>query len=154
MEASSYYRFRTMGPGSECAKHILHINVAAKYLFIESRLANIVRKIYNLQALNFSRPLRLDDLWFSWGSPCFHLTCCSSLSCDKDKGGFLRVEVFLSNFCSALVIDLGLRACYRDGVLYPPKPGQTADPKPCAGNDGTLLTVRTVLVIKNFTHGN
>ncbi|KIM34509.1 hypothetical protein M408DRAFT_13970 [Serendipita vermifera MAFF 305830] len=33
------------------------------------------------------------------------------------------------------------RACYADGVLTPPKPGQTADPKPCAGNDGTLLTV-------------
>ncbi|PVG01895.1 DNA mismatch repair protein MutL [Serendipita vermifera] len=33
------------------------------------------------------------------------------------------------------------RACYADGVLVPPKPGLTADPKPCAGNDGTLLTV-------------
>ncbi|KAG8832709.1 DNA mismatch repair protein [Serendipita sp. 399] len=33
------------------------------------------------------------------------------------------------------------RACYNDGVLSPPKPGQTAEPKPCAGNDGTQLTV-------------
>ncbi|CAG8610398.1 12246_t:CDS:2, partial [Acaulospora colombiana] len=33
------------------------------------------------------------------------------------------------------------RACYADGILVPPKPGLTADPKPCAGNDGTLLTV-------------
>ncbi|KAG8792592.1 DNA mismatch repair protein [Serendipita sp. 398] len=33
------------------------------------------------------------------------------------------------------------RACYNDGVLSPPKPGQTSEPKPCAGNDGTLLTV-------------
>lgn len=33
------------------------------------------------------------------------------------------------------------RACYSDGVLAPPKPGLSVDPKPCAGNDGTLLTV-------------
>ncbi|KAH8116130.1 DNA mismatch repair protein MutL [Phellopilus nigrolimitatus] len=33
------------------------------------------------------------------------------------------------------------RACYVDGALAPPKPGQTPDPKPCAGNDGTTITL-------------
>ena len=33
------------------------------------------------------------------------------------------------------------RAHYVDGVLAPAKPGLTADPKPCAGNDGTTITV-------------
>lgn len=33
------------------------------------------------------------------------------------------------------------RACYEDGNLVPAKVGQTAEPKPCAGNDGTLITV-------------
>ncbi|KAF8589138.1 DNA mismatch repair protein MutL [Ramaria rubella] len=31
------------------------------------------------------------------------------------------------------------KACYTDGVLAPPKPGLTSDPKPCAGNDGTTI---------------
>ncbi|KAL7752258.1 DNA mismatch repair protein Mlh1 [Sorochytrium milnesiophthora] len=33
------------------------------------------------------------------------------------------------------------RAQYSDGKLVPPKPGQSADPKPCAGNTGTTITV-------------
>ncbi|KAH0581893.1 hypothetical protein H2248_011575 [Termitomyces sp. 'cryptogamus'] len=33
------------------------------------------------------------------------------------------------------------RACYVDGHLTPPKPGQSVDPKPCAGNDGTTITI-------------
>ncbi|ORZ06926.1 mutL-like protein 1, colon cancer, nonpolyposis type 2 [Absidia repens] len=32
------------------------------------------------------------------------------------------------------------KAMYADGKLTPPRPGQTADPKPCAGNDGTQIT--------------
>lgn len=32
------------------------------------------------------------------------------------------------------------RALYADGVLVPVKPGQSADPKPCAGNNGTQIT--------------
>ena len=33
------------------------------------------------------------------------------------------------------------RAQYADGVLVPPKPGVTADPKAAAANDGTVITV-------------
>jgi len=36
---------------------------------------------------------------------------------------------------------LGDRACYEDGKLVPAKGVQTAEPKPCAGNDGTIITV-------------
>ncbi|RKO85788.1 DNA mismatch repair protein [Blyttiomyces helicus] len=32
-------------------------------------------------------------------------------------------------------------ASYSDGHLVPPKPGASADPKPCAGNKGTQITV-------------
>jgi len=34
------------------------------------------------------------------------------------------------------------RAQYLDGKLVPAQPGQVAEPKPCAGNDGTTITVR------------
>lgn len=34
------------------------------------------------------------------------------------------------------------RASYSDGKLVPARPGQSADPKPCAGNNGTQITVR------------
>ena len=34
------------------------------------------------------------------------------------------------------------RASYLDGKLSPIKAGLSADPKPCAGNDGTTITVR------------
>ena len=33
------------------------------------------------------------------------------------------------------------RAHYSDGKLVPAKPGQNADPKPCAGRGGTQITV-------------
>ncbi|KAF4581677.1 DNA mismatch repair protein [Pleurotus pulmonarius] len=33
------------------------------------------------------------------------------------------------------------RAVYADGALAPLKPGQSLDPKPCAGNDGTVITI-------------
>ncbi|KAM5533891.1 hypothetical protein V8D89_012431 [Ganoderma adspersum] len=36
------------------------------------------------------------------------------------------------------------RACYADGALTPAKQGMTADPKPCAGNDGTTITVENL----------
>lgn len=42
---------------------------------------------------------------------------------------------------------MSLRAAYSDGVLVPAKAGQTADPKPSAGNDGTIITVRLFLCI-------
>ncbi|KAF9945531.1 DNA mismatch repair protein, partial [Modicella reniformis] len=32
------------------------------------------------------------------------------------------------------------KASYSDGVIVPVKPGATAVPKPCAGNDGTQIT--------------
>lgn len=34
------------------------------------------------------------------------------------------------------------RASYLDGKLSPVKAGLSVDPKPCAGNDGTTITVR------------
>ncbi|KAG6831060.1 hypothetical protein H0H92_012983 [Tricholoma furcatifolium] len=33
------------------------------------------------------------------------------------------------------------KAAYEDGLLVPLKPGQSVDPKPCAGNDGTTITI-------------
>lgn len=34
------------------------------------------------------------------------------------------------------------RACYSDGKLVAPSPGQRAAPRPCAGVPGTTITVR------------
>ncbi|KAH9852552.1 DNA binding protein [Lenzites betulinus] len=36
------------------------------------------------------------------------------------------------------------KACYADGALTPIKAGATSDPKPCAGNDGTTITVENL----------
>ncbi|KAJ1024576.1 hypothetical protein NDA13_004506 [Ustilago tritici] len=36
--------------------------------------------------------------------------------------------------------DCAFRAYYANGALAPPKPGQSSDPKQCAGTDGTLIT--------------
>ncbi|KAJ9475114.1 DNA mismatch repair protein MLH1 [Pseudozyma hubeiensis] len=36
--------------------------------------------------------------------------------------------------------DCAFRAYYANGTLTPSKPGQSADPKQCAGTDGTLIT--------------
>ncbi|KAJ1937574.1 DNA mismatch repair protein, partial [Linderina macrospora] len=36
--------------------------------------------------------------------------------------------------------DCAYRAHYVDGKLAPPKPGASADPEPCAGNTGTMIT--------------
>ncbi|XP_031570425.1 DNA mismatch repair protein Mlh1-like [Actinia tenebrosa] len=37
--------------------------------------------------------------------------------------------------------NCAFKACYSDGKLVPPRPGMSADPKPCAGNKGTQITV-------------
>ncbi|KAJ1927869.1 DNA mismatch repair protein [Tieghemiomyces parasiticus] len=37
--------------------------------------------------------------------------------------------------------NCAFRACYADGKLIPAKPGANPDPKPCAGNVGTQITV-------------
>ncbi|KAI0646384.1 DNA mismatch repair protein MutL [Trametes meyenii] len=36
------------------------------------------------------------------------------------------------------------KACYVDGTLSPVKAGATAEPKPCAGNDGTTITAENL----------
>ncbi|EJD54784.1 DNA binding protein [Auricularia subglabra TFB-10046 SS5] len=36
------------------------------------------------------------------------------------------------------------KACYANGALVPQKAGQTAEPKPCAGTDGTIITVENL----------
>jgi len=38
--------------------------------------------------------------------------------------------------------SLSIRVHYADGLLTAQKPGQTAEAKPTAGNDGTTITVR------------
>ncbi|XP_074614819.1 DNA mismatch repair protein Mlh1-like [Acropora palmata] len=37
--------------------------------------------------------------------------------------------------------NCAFKASYSDGKLVPPRPGLSADPKPCAGNKGTQITV-------------
>lgn len=36
--------------------------------------------------------------------------------------------------------SISCRASYSSGSLVPSKPGQSPDPKPCAGTDGTTIT--------------
>jgi DNA mismatch repair protein MLH1 len=39
------------------------------------------------------------------------------------------------------------QAHYADGKLVPPKPGQSAEPKPCAGRGGTQITVSSFFAL-------
>ena len=48
-----------------------------------------------------------------------------------EKHSFFNAELTSAN-----------RACYLDGALVPHKPGQSSEPKACAGNDGTTIVVR------------
>lgn len=50
----------------------------------------------------------------------------------------MEVRSFMEHSSSSLNI---FRACYADGALTPVKAGANSDPKPCAGNDGTTITV-------------
>lgn len=40
------------------------------------------------------------------------------------------------------LIDVLSRATYSDGALVDQKTGKPSEPRPCAGNDGTTITVR------------
>lgn len=40
--------------------------------------------------------------------------------------------------------SISLRASYSSGSLVPSKPGQSPDPKPCAGTDGTTITAEDI----------
>lgn len=55
--------------------------------------------------------------------------------------------------CALLRLDI-LRAHYSDGELCAPGPGQSADPKACAGNDGTTVTASTNLLFFIFLQMN
>jgi len=44
------------------------------------------------------------------------------------------------------------RAHYSGGKLAPPKPGQSPDPKPCAGRQGTQITVHIFAILLVSTH--
>jgi hypothetical protein len=53
----------------------------------------------------------------------------------------LIFDVRIRGRCSSH--DVGLpRAIYVDGQMTPSQKGASGDPKPCAGNDGTTITVR------------
>lgn len=44
--------------------------------------------------------------------------------------------------CNACLIILALcRAAFSDGKMVPLRPGAAAQPKPCAGNQGTLIVI-------------
>lgn len=45
------------------------------------------------------------------------------------------------------------RAHYADGKLAPAKPGQSADPKPCAGRGGTQIKVHLFMKASGHTNG-
>lgn len=47
----------------------------------------------------------------------------------------------------SFIFDDIYRAHYSDGVLSSPKAGVSVDPKPCAGNDGTTITVSSLLLL-------
>jgi hypothetical protein len=49
----------------------------------------------------------------------------------------LKIFIILSHFNQVI------RACYEDGKLMPCKEGENTDPRPCAGNVGTQITVNT-----------
>ena len=56
-----------------------------------------------------------------------------------------QANALISKKIQALVVRLPVllfsRAAYRDGVMIPLRPGAPAEPKKCAGNQGTLITV-------------
>ena len=45
------------------------------------------------------------------------------------------------------------RATYVDGVLVDPSTGAPGEPRPTAGNDGTVITVRLLRLILPFLSG-
>lgn len=63
--------------------------------------------------------------------------------CHQDEERCLRMEVrrktCLPDF---LLSDFNFRAFYLDGVLVDSKSKEKSEPRPCAGNDGTTITVK------------
>ncbi|KAJ7910618.1 histidine kinase-like ATPase [Mycena leptocephala] len=81
--------------------------------------------IHDSKLSTFSDLSRITTYGFrEWRGSCINLTCCHLSVVTKTK----------TEACA-------WKAHYLDGVLVEAKPGQTAEPKPCAGNDGTTIII-------------
>ena len=54
---------------------------------------------------------------------------------------FVCLSVCLPFVCLVIYNLILFRACYSDGKLIPQRPGANPEPRPCAGNQGTLIHV-------------
>ena len=52
------------------------------------------------------------------------------------------MEVRLKRILQPSLADFSFRAFYLDGALVDSKRKEKSEPRPCAGNDGTIITVK------------
>ena len=115
-------------------------------LLSAGRPPHCVRALHDEQAEGIQR-FRADvDVRISWRSTCQHNICLARDDYVQDKRRAMRLQVRpqpTSLFWPATRVT-AVRACratYSDGKLVPSRPGDTEDPKPCAGMQGTQITV-------------
>lgn len=110
--------------------------------FAEKRPSHFSGKIHDLEALDIFRFVAYSYVRVQRRGVSVHLSRCAPLCHHQNQGGYMRLEVStLPNLKGGVNTSI-IRAYYLDGILVEPKPGQTPDPKPCAGNDGTIINVR------------
>jgi hypothetical protein len=113
----------------------------------EKRPSHLSGKIYDFEALDIFRFVAHNYIWVQRRGVSVHLSRCTPLCHHQNQVGYMRLEVSTLPSSKGGVNASIIRAYYLDGALVEPKPGQTPDPKPCAGNDGTIINVRRRLTL-------
>lgn len=137
------------GPSKDGGKSIL---MALK----ERRPPNIGPEIHDIKTVHFQRFIQDSNIWIQRRSTRQHKLCLP-FNCLFESIGYMPHLKILKvitktrqDGCawkwarftlSGKVSQMHTRALYEGGNLVPLKKGQSSDPKPTAGNDGTTLTV-------------
>ena len=116
----------------------------------EKRPSHLSGKIHDLEALDIFGFIAYSYIRVQRRSVSVHLSRCAPLCHHQNQGGYMRLEVSTLPNSKGGVNTSIIRAYYLDGTLVEPKPGQTPDPKPCAGNDGTIINVRRRLILPHI----
>ena len=118
---------------------------------IEIRPSDTRTPFHYLQNIQVLRPFPPHDIWIPWRGPSLHIARRQSDRRHQDEEGELCVEVRTPVFLGFRCADdpwMGtapiFRASYVDGEMAPAQKGGSTDPKPCAGNDGTTIMVRSM----------
>ena len=108
----------------------------------ENRFTHLGGTFYDIKTVYVLRLITHHNLRVSGRGTRVDFSCGTAFCCHQDKERYLRMEVRRNLSSDLCLSESYLRAFYLDGALVDPKTKGGSEPRPCAGNDGTTITVK------------